>query len=203
LRRRHRYATILIDAETGTRIDVLPGRGAEVLEVRLRAHLGMEIVCRDGSLTYGEAVRRALPDAVQVSDESSSVPTLEAKTRSLSCQFAPAALRATSWRSRWSLRASMQRLGMDGVRRDLRDLVSPPSRTERQTMMDGGVPSRSTCDQVSARSSSVRTPSSSDSTVYACSAVPSDALSTVLSASLNNLSGVVLSERLSCHLEQF
>ncbi|SNS04067.1 Transposase [Streptosporangium subroseum] len=68
LRRRHRYATILIDAETGTRIDVLPGRGAEVLEVWLRAHPGVEIVCRDGSLTYGEAVRRALPDAVQVSD---------------------------------------------------------------------------------------------------------------------------------------
>ncbi len=53
LRRRHRYATILIDAETGTRIDVPPGRGAEVLEVWLRAHPGVEIVCRDGSLTYG------------------------------------------------------------------------------------------------------------------------------------------------------
>ncbi|MFB9427611.1 transposase, partial [Nonomuraea rubra] len=68
LKRRHRYATILIDAETGERIDVLPGRGADVLETWLRSHPGVEIVCRDGSGAYGEAVRRALPDAVQVGD---------------------------------------------------------------------------------------------------------------------------------------
>jgi transposase len=68
LRRRHRYATILIDTETGERIDTPPGRGADVLEAWLRAHPGVEIVCRDDSLTYGEAVRQALPDAVQVSD---------------------------------------------------------------------------------------------------------------------------------------
>ncbi|WP_455713494.1 ISL3 family transposase [Streptosporangium canum] len=68
LRRRHRYATILIDAETGKRVDVLLGRGPDALEAWLRAHPGVEIVCRDGSLTYGEAIRRALPDAVQVGD---------------------------------------------------------------------------------------------------------------------------------------
>ncbi|MCT9934817.1 ISL3 family transposase [Planotetraspora sp. A-T 1434] len=68
LKRRHRYATILIDAETGERIDVLPGRGADALQVWLRAHPGVEIVCRDGAGAYGEAVRRALPDATQVSD---------------------------------------------------------------------------------------------------------------------------------------
>lgn len=68
LKRRHRYATILIDAETGERIDVLPGRSADTLERWLRKHPGVEIVCRDGSGAYGEAIRRALPDAVQVSD---------------------------------------------------------------------------------------------------------------------------------------
>jgi hypothetical protein len=31
LKRRHRYATILTDAETGERIDVLPGCGADAL----------------------------------------------------------------------------------------------------------------------------------------------------------------------------
>lgn len=61
-------ATVLTDAETGERIDVLPGRGADVLEAWLRCHPGVEIVCRDGSGAYGEAIRRALPDAVQVSD---------------------------------------------------------------------------------------------------------------------------------------
>lgn len=38
------------------------------LESWLREHPGVEVVCRDGSATYAEAVRRALPDAVQVSD---------------------------------------------------------------------------------------------------------------------------------------
>ncbi|KAB8188689.1 hypothetical protein FH608_043430 [Nonomuraea phyllanthi] len=52
LKRRHRYATILIDAETGERIDVLPGRGAEVLETWLRSHPGVEIVCRDADLPH-------------------------------------------------------------------------------------------------------------------------------------------------------
>ncbi|WP_329529674.1 ISL3 family transposase [Streptomyces sp. NBC_01462] len=68
LRRRHRYATVVIDAETHERIDVLPDRTAGTLEAWLREHPGVEAVCRDGSATYAEAIRRALPDAVQVSD---------------------------------------------------------------------------------------------------------------------------------------
>nr|WP_274919664.1 ISL3 family transposase [Streptomyces sp. WZ-12] len=68
LRRRHRYATIVIDAETGQRVEVLPDREAATLETWLRGKRGIEVVCRDGSVTYAEAIRRALPDAVQVSD---------------------------------------------------------------------------------------------------------------------------------------
>ncbi|WP_443070422.1 ISL3 family transposase [Streptomyces sp. Z38] len=68
LRRRHSYATVIINAETGERIEVLPGREAATLEAWLRGHPGIEAVCRDGSATYAEAVRRALPDAVQISD---------------------------------------------------------------------------------------------------------------------------------------
>jgi transposase len=68
LRRGLVYATILIDAETGRRVDVLEGRTADVVQDWLRRHPGVEIVCRDGSGAYGEAVRSALPDAVQVGD---------------------------------------------------------------------------------------------------------------------------------------
>ena len=68
LRKRQRYATILIDAETRRRIDVLPDRNADTLEAWLRTHPGVEVVCRDGSGAYAEAVRRAVPHAVQVSD---------------------------------------------------------------------------------------------------------------------------------------
>ena len=40
LRRGHVYATVLIDAETGQRVDVLAGRTAEVVEAWLRGHPG-------------------------------------------------------------------------------------------------------------------------------------------------------------------
>ncbi|WP_431197157.1 ISL3 family transposase [Streptomyces flavusporus] len=68
LKRRHRYATVIIDAETGERIDVLPDRTAQTLITWLREHPGAAYVCRDGSGSYGEAIRQALPEAVQVSD---------------------------------------------------------------------------------------------------------------------------------------
>jgi len=68
LRRGSVYATVLIDAETGRRVDVVPGRTADVAEKWLRGHPGVEVVCRDGSGAYGEAVRQALPGAVQAGD---------------------------------------------------------------------------------------------------------------------------------------
>jgi transposase len=68
LRSSRHYATVLIDAETGRRVDVIPGRTADVAGQWLRDHPGAEVVCRDGSGAYGEAVRQALPGAVQVSD---------------------------------------------------------------------------------------------------------------------------------------
>jgi hypothetical protein len=68
LRRCHDYATVVINADTGARIDVLPGRGAEVVAGWLRTHLGVEIVCRDGSTAYAQAVRDALPNAIQIAE---------------------------------------------------------------------------------------------------------------------------------------
>ena len=68
LRRGSVYATVLIDAQTGCRVDVVPGRTAGAAGEWLRNHPGVEIVCRDGSGAYGEAVRQALPSAVQVGD---------------------------------------------------------------------------------------------------------------------------------------
>jgi transposase len=68
LKRRHRYATVIIDAETGERIDVLPDRTAQTLIAWLRTHPGAEYVCRDGSGSYGEAIRQALLEAMQVND---------------------------------------------------------------------------------------------------------------------------------------
>jgi transposase len=68
LRRRNRYGTAVIDAVTHDRIDVLADRRSETLETWLRNNPGVEIVVRDGSVTYAEAIRRARPDSLQVSD---------------------------------------------------------------------------------------------------------------------------------------
>jgi transposase len=68
LRRGHDYATVLNGAVTGQRAGVLPGRAAAAAEAWLRGHPGVQVVCRDGSGAYAEAVRRALPGAVQAGD---------------------------------------------------------------------------------------------------------------------------------------
>ncbi|QKW39021.1 transposase [Actinomadura sp. NAK00032] len=66
LRRRHRYAAI-IDAQAGRCVAVLSDREAATSAAWLREHPDIEVVCRDGSAAYAEAVRRALPEVVQIS----------------------------------------------------------------------------------------------------------------------------------------
>jgi transposase len=58
LRRTSIYATVLIDAETGQCFDAVEGRTASIAEKWLSDHRGAQVVCRDGSGAYGEAVRR-------------------------------------------------------------------------------------------------------------------------------------------------
>ncbi|MEV5750840.1 ISL3 family transposase [Actinoallomurus sp. NPDC052308] len=68
LRRSRTYATVLIDAETRQRVDVLADRRSDTLAAWLREHPGVEIVCRDGAAGYADAVHQALPAALQVGD---------------------------------------------------------------------------------------------------------------------------------------
>jgi transposase len=68
LRRGQRYATMVIDAVTHQRVDVLPDRTAATLTTWLREHPGVKIAYRDGSATFAEAIRQGAPAAVQVSD---------------------------------------------------------------------------------------------------------------------------------------
>ncbi|MFG3225148.1 ISL3 family transposase [Kitasatospora sp. NPDC048194] len=68
LRRGHRYATILIDAATGERIDVLPDRKMETVTAWLKAHPGIEAVCRDGAGSFAQATTDADPAITQVCD---------------------------------------------------------------------------------------------------------------------------------------
>jgi hypothetical protein len=66
--RGRKYATVVIDAVSHRRLDVLPDRKAETVAAWLREHPGVQAVCRDGSASYAEAIRQGAPKAVQVSD---------------------------------------------------------------------------------------------------------------------------------------
>ncbi|MFE2973138.1 ISL3 family transposase [Streptomyces sp. NPDC059340] len=62
------YGTLLVDATTRLPLTLWEGRDAEQLSCWLREHPGVEIVCRDGSLTYRQGITAGAPEAVQVSD---------------------------------------------------------------------------------------------------------------------------------------
>jgi transposase len=62
------YGTIIVDHESGQPVDVLPGRDGESVQQWLVKHPSIEIVTRDRSGEYREAITQALPDAIQVAD---------------------------------------------------------------------------------------------------------------------------------------
>ena len=76
LRRGETYATILINIETGKPLDLLPDRTAEAVMPWLEKHQEIEIVSRDRASAYADAVKRALPHAVQVADRYHLVQNL-------------------------------------------------------------------------------------------------------------------------------
>src|SRR5439155_1141291 len=68
MRRGDSYGTILVNLETGKPLDLLPDRTAEAVLPWLASHQEIEVVSRDRARAYADAVKRALPHALQVAD---------------------------------------------------------------------------------------------------------------------------------------
>jgi transposase len=68
LRKGQRYGTILVDLERSEIVDLLADRSAETLTAWLQVHPGVEIVTRDRSQTYADAIKAGAPAAIQVAD---------------------------------------------------------------------------------------------------------------------------------------
>jgi transposase len=67
-RRGRSYGTILVDLERRGAVDLLPDREQATLAKWLKAHPGIEIITRDRSRAYAEAIAEGAPDAVQIGD---------------------------------------------------------------------------------------------------------------------------------------
>lgn len=67
-KRGHRYGTLVCDLERRRIVDILPDRDAATVEAWLADRSEIEIVSRDRGGGYGQAVAKALPEAIQVAD---------------------------------------------------------------------------------------------------------------------------------------
>jgi transposase len=68
LRKGQKYGTILVDVENHCLVDLLPDREKATVMAWMRAHAGVKVVSRDRGMTYADAAREALPEAIQVAD---------------------------------------------------------------------------------------------------------------------------------------
>lgn len=68
LKKRHTYGTIMIDIDTHQVVDLIHSRDREEVISWLKTFPNLEIVSRDGSITYAYSIAEAHPNAIQISD---------------------------------------------------------------------------------------------------------------------------------------
>lgn len=67
-RRGRSWGTVLVDLERHQLVDILPDRSSETFASWLTQHSGVEVVSRDRSGEYADAVKKAAPETIQVAD---------------------------------------------------------------------------------------------------------------------------------------
>lgn len=67
-RRNHRYGILVCDLERGCIVALRPDREQAIAQIWLKERASIEIVARDRGAGYGEAIARALPQAIQDAD---------------------------------------------------------------------------------------------------------------------------------------
>ncbi|WP_141523308.1 MULTISPECIES: ISL3 family transposase [Bacillus] len=68
LKKRHTYGTIMVDLDTHQVVDLIRSRNGEEVTSWLKTFPNLEIVSRDGSITYAHSIAGAHPNAIQISD---------------------------------------------------------------------------------------------------------------------------------------
>jgi len=68
LKKRQKYATVMVDIKTHTIIDMLESREQAEVAKWLKSYPNIRVVSRDGSITYRNSIAEAHAEAIQVSD---------------------------------------------------------------------------------------------------------------------------------------
>ena len=68
LRKRFSYGTVMINLENHLIVDMIPSRDTNVVCNWLKTFHNIEVISRDGAITYASAATNSHPDVIQISD---------------------------------------------------------------------------------------------------------------------------------------
>jgi DNA-binding CsgD family transcriptional regulator len=83
IKKRQRYGTIMVDADTARIIDMIPSREIDDVSMWLSGFPYLQTVSRDGSTMYAAAITLSHPSALQVSDRFHLIKSINDRARDI------------------------------------------------------------------------------------------------------------------------